>query len=120
MAEGKRWKGMAMPRAAIRSTPNIDTMVSRITEAVHPLRIILFGSAARGEMNAASDIDVMVVMPDGTHCLKTTRYLYTCILGVGYPVDIVVTTPSILEKHRNNIGLIYRTVLAEGKEVYAA
>ena len=34
-------------------------------EAVHPLRIILFGSAARGEMGADSDLDVLVVMPDG-------------------------------------------------------
>jgi hypothetical protein len=42
------------------------------------------------------------------------------MFGFGYPVDIVVATPSVLERHKDNIGLIYRTVLAEGKQVYAA
>jgi predicted nucleotidyltransferase len=98
----------------------VNDLISRIVSAAHPIRIILFGSAARGEMNPNSDIDVMVVMPEGTHRLNTTQYLYKRMLGFGYPVDIVVTTPSILEQHKNNIGLIYRTVLAEGKEVYAS
>jgi hypothetical protein len=40
--------------------------------------------------------------------------------GFGFPIDIVVATPRVLERHKDNIGLIYRSVLAEGKEVYAA
>ncbi len=98
----------------------IDDLIGRIVDTVHPLRIVLFGSAARGEMGPDSDIDIMVVMPDGTHRLNTARYLYRRMFGFGFPVDIVVATPSILERHKNNIGLIYRTVLEEGKEVYAA
>lgn len=98
----------------------IDDLVVRIVQAVHPLRIILFGSAARGEMGPNSDIDIMVVMPDGTHRLNATRRLYRHIVGLGFPVDVVVATPSLLDQHKNNIGLIYRTVLAEGKEIYAA
>lgn len=98
----------------------IADLTHRIVNAAHPLRIILFGSAARGERRSDSDIDILVVMPDGTHCLNTTRYLYRQICGLGFPVDIMVTTPSILNRHKNNIGLIYRTVLAEGKEIYAA
>jgi hypothetical protein len=35
-------------------------------------------------------------------------------------VDIIVATPSDLERHRDNPGLIYRTILEEGREVYAA
>ena len=49
----------------------LDELVTRIVEAVHPLKIILFGSAARGEMGPDSDVDVMVVMPEGTHRLDT-------------------------------------------------
>ena len=45
----------------------LEELVQRIVEAVHPLRIILFGSAARGEMGPNSDLDVLVVMPDGIH-----------------------------------------------------
>lgn len=109
-----------MPGPVAQPNPNIiDDLISRIVGAVHPIRIILFGSAARGEMGPDSDIDVMVVMPDGTHQLHAARYLYKRMSGFGYPVDIVVTTPGVLERHKHNIGLIYRIVLAEGKEIYA-
>jgi predicted nucleotidyltransferase len=98
----------------------IENLINRIVDAVHPMRIILFGSAARGEMGPSSDIDVMVVVPEGTHRSSTARYLYKQMFGFGFPVDIVVVTPSVLDRHKDSIGLIYRTVLAEGKEVYVA
>lgn len=101
-------------------TEIIESLIERIVNAVRPMRIVLFGSAARGEVGPDSDLDVMVVMPDGTHRLNTVRYLYKQMFGFGFPVDIVVTTPSLLERHKDNVGLIYRTVLAEGEEVYAA
>ena len=43
----------------------IEEIVRRVSGAVHPLRVILFGSAARGEMGPASDVDLLIVMPDG-------------------------------------------------------
>lgn len=92
---------------------------NEIVNAVHPLRIIVFGSAARGQMGQDSDIDVMVVMPEGVHRRRTAQDLYRRIVGLGTPFDIVVATPEDLEKHLDNIGLIYRTVLQEGIEVYA-
>lgn len=98
----------------------LDELVRRIVEAVHPLRIILFGSAARGEMTPDSDVDVLVVMPEGTHRLHTASDLHMRMIGLHMPVDILVTTEESLERHRDNIGLIYRTVLREGRELYAA
>lgn len=98
----------------------IDKLVRRIVEIVHPLRIILFGSAARGEKGLHSDIDVLVVMPSGTHRRQTAQLLYQKISGLGMPFDILVATPEDLEKHKENVGLIYRTVLMEGREIYAA
>ncbi len=98
----------------------LDKLVQRIVEAVHPLRIILFGSAARGEMGPDSDFDLLVVMPDGTHRRHTAQHLYGTIRGIKVPYDILVATPSDLEEHKDNIGLIYRTVLSEGRELYAA
>ncbi len=98
----------------------LDQLVVRIVQAVHPLRIILFGSAARGDTGPESDVDVLVVVPEGTHRRKTAQYLHTQLIGMPFAVDIIVTTPSLLDKHRDNIGLIYRTILAEGRELYAA
>jgi len=42
------------------------------------------------------------------------------MLGFSFPVDILVATPDVLERHKDNIGLVYHTILAEGREIYAA
>jgi predicted nucleotidyltransferase len=98
----------------------LEELVRRIVEAVHPLRIILFGSAARGETGPDSDVDVMVVMPEGTHRLRTSGYLHTQLSGTPFPVDIIVATATDLEKYAEDIGFIYHTVLREGRQLYAA
>jgi predicted nucleotidyltransferase len=98
----------------------IDELVQRIVEEVHPLRIILFGSAAKGEVGRSSDIDLLVVMPEGVHRRRIAQRLYQNITRSGVSFDILVATPADLQKHKDNIGLIYRTILQEGREVYAA
>jgi predicted nucleotidyltransferase len=98
----------------------INQLVDGIVETVDPLKVILFGSAARGDMTSDSDVDVLVVMPNGVHRRKTAQLLYQKITGLGIPFDVLVATPDDLERHKNNIGLIYQTVLEEGVEVYAS
>jgi predicted nucleotidyltransferase len=97
----------------------IDQLIQQIVAAVHPLRIVLFGSAARGEMGPNSDFDVMVVMPNGTHRRKTAQTLYREVEGVSVPFDAIVATPEDLDRYSNSIGLVYRTVLEEGVVIYA-
>ena len=100
----------------------LEELIRRIVEAVDPLRIILFGSAARGEMGPESDVDVMVVVPEGTHQLHTAQYLRVYLFGfsISLPVDIIVVTPHQLERYGDDIGYIYHTALREGKEIYAS
>ena len=71
----------------------LDRLIQSVVTSVRPLRIILFGSAARGELGPDSDLDVLVVMPQGTHRRKTAQQLYRQIAGLGMPFDIVVATP---------------------------
>jgi predicted nucleotidyltransferase len=98
----------------------VNELVRQIVEAVRPLRIILFGSAARGEAGPESDIDVMVVMPEGTHHVEALGFLHTQLRGLGFGVDIVVATPQELDRYGDDIGFIYYDALREGKELYAA
>jgi predicted nucleotidyltransferase len=98
----------------------LEALVQRIVEAVHPLRIVLFGSAARGEFGPDSDMDLLVVMPEGTHRLETMQFLHTRLFGIPLAVDILVATPQDLARHANSPGLIYRTILEQGKELYVA
>ena len=102
------------------SDEQITDIVRRIVEAVEPLRIILFGSTARGEEGPFSDVDVLVVVNEGMHRRKSAQLIYRRLQGVGIAVDVVVATPSDLEQYRDSPGLIYRQAIREGKELYAA
>jgi predicted nucleotidyltransferase len=51
----------------------IASAILRILEVVKPKQIILFGSAARGEMGENSDIDLLIVVPSGMHRRKTAQ-----------------------------------------------
>ena len=57
----------------------INEIVARITGTVHPLRIILFGSAARGQMGRNSDLDLLIIMRDGTHRRQTSRKIFRAL-----------------------------------------
>jgi predicted nucleotidyltransferase len=98
----------------------LQELVQRIVKAVNPLQIILFGSAARGEMGPNTDLDVLVVMPDGIHRRKTGQLIYRHLRGFGFAKDIVVVTQSDVEKHRSNPYLIIKPALDEGRELYHA
>ena len=108
------------PHGAVATEPLIREIAERIVAQVHPLRIILFGSAARNEQGPDSDVDLLVVMPAGTPKRQTARNLYRRIRGLRVPVDILVTTETDLERQKDNPGLIYRTILQEGRVLYAA
>jgi predicted nucleotidyltransferase len=97
---------------------DVERLVSRIVEAVHPLRIILFGSRARGDAKPNSDVDLLIVMPDGTHRRQTTQRLYREIQDAGVAIDMLVATPSDLHKHKSTPGYVYKAILQEGRDVY--
>ncbi len=83
----------------------------------HPQRIILFGSAARGEADAESDLDVMVIKDTAepfVHRLETMAKL--CPPGVH--ADILVYTPEELEQMVAEGNPLIVQALQEGKVVY--
>ena len=102
------------------SGPELRSLVERIVSAVHPLRIILFGSAVRGEAGTDSDVDVLVVMPEGTHRRHTAMGLHERMFGIPMSVDFVVATPDDLARFGDTIGLVYKPALRDGREIYAA
>nr|VFK62039.1 MAG: Nucleotidyltransferase domain-containing protein [Candidatus Kentron sp. TUN] len=71
----------------------IKQLTRNIIRLAGPLRIILFGSTARGESNPESDIDLLVVIPEGAHRRHTTQFLYREIKQIGVPFDLIVTVP---------------------------
>jgi predicted nucleotidyltransferase len=96
----------------------LSNLVKRIAEEIKPLRVILFGSVAKNTMSEESDIDLLVVMPEGTHRRHTAQWIYKNIRNIGVPFDVLVVTDRDLERYQNSAGLIYQEILAEGIEVY--
>jgi len=94
--------------------------VARIVRTAHPRRILLFGSAARGEMGPHSDLDFLVIMPDGIHRRRTAQALHLGMFGLGAAADLVVATESDLRELGDNRSLVYHDALREGREVYRA
>jgi len=98
----------------------LERLVSRIVEAVQPRRIVLFGSAARGQMGPHSDVDLLVVMPDGVHRRQTAQHLYRSLMGLDIAKDIVVVTESDVRQFGDEPSLVIMPALKEGRELYRA
>ena len=96
----------------------LEELVRRIVTKVSPLRIILFGSAARGEMGPHSDVDVLVVVSDGSNCREIARTLYRQLRGLHFAKDILVVQRRDVEQYRDNPYLVIHTALSQGKELY--
>ncbi len=99
---------------------DLARLVDEIVRIAHPLRIVLFGSFARQGADQARDIDLLVVVTEGTNRRSTSSRLYGEIRGVRTPFDVVVATPSDLEGRRGEDGLVYADIARDGREVYAA
>jgi uncharacterized protein len=98
---------------------SICEVVDRVVALAHPLRIVLFGSAVDGKFGDDSDLDFLVVIPDGARTDAVADRLNTGVRPRPLPCDFVVVTPSVLKRHRHNPGLVYAEILDKGREVYA-
>ena len=97
----------------------LNEIIHRIVETARPRKIILFGSAERGEMGPNSDLDLLVVMPSGVHRRNTARSIYRNLIGVGFAADIVVVTEQDVERYRDNIGMVIKPAVEQGRLLYA-
>ena len=95
----------------------LDEIVRRIVDVAQPERIILFSSAARGEMGRDSDVDLLVVK-DGAHRRRLAARIYDRLYGVGVAVDVVVVTPADVERYGDSHALVIKPALRGGTVVY--
>lgn len=83
-----------------------------------PERVILFGSAARGDTDALSDLDVVLIKrttaPFVQRGVEAVRYLRS---GIG-PVDLFVYTPEEFQRMVDDESPFMERVLADGRVLY--
>ena len=96
----------------------IDEIVERVVEIARPQKIILFGSAARGDMRAHSDLDFLVIIRDDQDRREVERRIYTSSLSKDMSVDVIVASTSTIARYKNSHALVYKPALREGKVMY--
>ena len=96
----------------------LEEIIRRVVQTAQPEKIILFGSAARGEMGPNSDVDLLVIKRGKFDQGRLTGDIYLGLHGVGQAVDVIVVTPEQVEQHRDRPWLVIAPALRDGREVY--
>ncbi len=121
MSGGLKAKAARAPRNGGRSLDDatLDEIVQRIVVASQPEKVILFGSAARGEMGPHSDVDLLVIKQCENNW-DVMGDIYEELYGVAAAVDVVVVTPGDVERYRDVHAFVIKPALREGRVVYDA
>ncbi len=109
---------MGEPQADTAPEHIVDEMVSRITEQLHPQRIILFGSRARGQARSDSDFDLLIIAPSTEPRWRRTVPVYRLLAGLGVPKDIVWWTPEEVAEWRDVKSHFIHAAIREGRVLY--
>jgi uncharacterized protein len=108
-----------MRKRKIPSETIIGQMVDRIVRRFAPERIILFGSHARGEQTADSDVDLLVVMPVSGSKREVQLEIRAALRTFDFPKDVLISRPEEFEWRKNVVGTIEWPATREGKVLYA-
>jgi predicted nucleotidyltransferase len=95
-------------------------VVRRVLTVAEPDRIILFGSAATGQMTLDSDIDLLVVEPKPGNTRDRSVLIRRALGDVRYPVDVVVIERERFEETKDLIGGIAYPANKYGRVLYEA
>jgi predicted nucleotidyltransferase len=107
----RQWK----PRDVQRDIAILKEVVRRIVSVAEPDQVILFGSAARGQLHPNSDFDLLVIKSGISDTYEFTRYLHAHLFDIRMPIDLIVATPEEIQASQYKmLGQIY----AQGRRVY--
>jgi uncharacterized protein len=96
----------------------LEEVARTIVEKFDPVRVVVFGSHARGEAGEDSDLDLFVEME--TERRPPERAVeVSAMFGLRpWSLDVVVYTPAEVDRLRKVRGTLLATIEAEGEVLY--
>jgi len=85
-------------RAQVTVRQNLASAIKAIVDAVHPVRILLFGSQARGDARPDSDVDFLDVVDAGTDRRTTRIEARRALASMPFAKDVLVASPDDLAR----------------------
>lgn len=102
------------------NSEDVLVIIRRIVSALTPKAIILFGSRARGDARADSDVDLLVVWRDEHPPAFRSAEVRRAIGRQALPMDVAVVTPHEFDDLRTRKAHIVGIAAREGIVVYGA
>jgi predicted nucleotidyltransferase len=107
----------------MKLTPNeqhvINHLVRRLKEDFHAERVMLYGSAARGDMDAESDIDLLIFLPAVTW--EVEKRIGRKAFEAGLEIDRIISTacfsPCDIDHGPMRVSPFIVNVLREGRSL---
>ncbi len=96
----------------------IQEIVRRVLTVSLPDRIILFGTAARGEMTPDSDIDPLVLEAAPAAPWERSQEIRLTLRGMGFPFDVIVMPTRDFEQTKDVVGGLAFPANKYGRVVY--
>ena len=114
-------RGVAIFSAPARlSVSDIARMAAAPLRTVGAQRAIVFGSYARGNADAWSDIDLAVVMESALPRWERALALGALQDAIPVPLDLIVFTPEEFERGIASGLDVFASILSDGRTVYPA
>ncbi|MBI4495051.1 MAG: nucleotidyltransferase domain-containing protein [Chloroflexi bacterium] len=109
-----------MPHLQEENAREVAGAVERLVDALHPERIYVFGSWARGEASPDRAIELLVLvshsdLPPHRRDQEATRVLGSPLV----PIDLLVVTRKEFQRRSRAEASLPGTVLREGRTLYA-
>ncbi len=97
----------------------IEEFAQKLVQEFGPLKVVLFGSYAKGMVTPDSDVDLLVILPfEGKPVFKSVEMRLK--LRPKFPVDLIVRTPETVKERLEMEDAFMEEVLEEGKVLYEA